>query len=83
MQLREKLSTWDGKSTAYLNDIYNVECSGSEFIDPLLELLDDDAVQSATSWLLKHASENGVSFKEGQVYELYDKVDILTTWQYI
>lgn len=81
MLLREKLSDWDGKTVSYLSDLFNAERPNPNFVDQLLELLSEDKLQSAVTWLLKYALENAVTLEAAQAYELLSKVDILTTWQ--
>lgn len=81
MLLREKIANWDGKTIAYLTDIYNLESSDPSFVNQLLELMGEKTLQSAATWLLKHALENRASIDEVQAYRFYDKMDVLTAWQ--
>lgn len=81
MHLREQLANWDGKSTLYLTNLYDVVKSEPVSINQLFGLLADVKVQAAATWLIKYALEDGSLIKQSLIYKLYDSVDELVTWQ--
>ena len=81
MNLKEQLSNWDGKSTDYLGNLYDLIKSDSTFVDQLFDVLAEENLQTAATWLVKHALENGVLLDQSQTYEFYSNADALATWQ--
>ncbi|WP_033068486.1 hypothetical protein [Thalassospira australica] len=53
------ISSWDGKSTVLLLDIYQAQAQSTDFANQLVDALQVPEAQQAATWLLKHHLEQG------------------------
>ncbi len=81
MTLRDDLQAWDGKSSEAIAEIYRNKASQSDFVDQLIQLCSDSALQKGASWLLKHHLESGGSLAPAQVESVIESLDTQTDWE--
>ena len=60
MELHERLERWDGKDVAFLEEVFDLHSHREDFArDALAELTAPARFQTAATWLLKRAFEEG------------------------
>ncbi len=80
--LSTKLSQWDRKHTDYLIEIYSLNKKDIDFINRVIEIYNDnEELEHATTWLLKHFIDNGNDLSPLQVTNIVDKLDKLKYWE--
>lgn len=81
MNLANRIATWDGKSSADIEAVYQSECHASGFIDNLIQLAEDPKLSRGSTWLLKHHTDQKGTFESAQVTRLYSICDRFNDWQ--
>lgn len=80
--MKEYLQHWDGKHIEYLIQWYADHVNDSSFVDSLIQLyVEDRATRKATSWLLKHHSDNQQVFNNSQKELILSIVEELEDWE--
>ena len=79
-ELKLVLSDWDNKHTDYLMTCYNSYCNATHFIPELIQLLSNEKLQKASSWLLKYHSEQS-QFTSLQIANIIVSTSVLQHWE--
>ncbi len=81
-QLQSQLLEWNQKQVQYLTNIYHENVNNEDFWEYILELfLEDNKLEFATTWLMKHHYDNGYSLQEKQIISIYQHADQVEFWQ--
>jgi len=82
MTLKADITAWDMKSRDVINDVYLRHCNDSDFVQVLVNLMQDVALQRAATWLLKHHIEQTrASINPAMVNEIYQNIDKVKHWE--
>ena len=85
MSLRSDIEQWDKKAVQPIARAYNAHASSPSFIDDLLSMLREPALEVGASWMLKHAIEAGdlvgESLEPEQLISLFRDANELTHWE--
>lgn len=83
MNISSQLNAWQGKSTDELLAIYHSYSDKSELTSALLGLIGElrGTEQTALTWLLKYAWQQGVAVLPGQADSIYSNLFNLRSWQ--
>ena len=81
IELKNALTSWDGKSSQDITEIYQQYHSHSSFSEALFSYLSDAKLQMAASWLIKHDLEQGGQVSHQQVSVLFQHIDQNADWQ--
>lgn len=80
-ELKQALSQWDGKSGDDIAAIYD-DCAGqAAFIETILALTRETALQAGATWLLKKHLENRNRLNEAQIRTLWSLAGGLDQWE--
>ena len=80
-KLRQRLETWDGKSTDELRIIYIEFFDSKRLPAGLVNLIEDRTLQSGATWLLKHHLETGATIREADRDQIYACLKGLRQWE--
>ncbi len=83
MDLRTRLSSWDGKSVTHLTETAAAFGERQDYVTSLIVLAADDKAPfpDAATWLLKRSMEQGIRLCSEQVSALVATLPALKTWQ--
>lgn len=82
MQECEKtLAAWDGRSTQVLVQLYQAMAAREDFLPALIQALQNEEMQRAASWLLKHSLEQGHRLSPAQIEQVYNAAPLLVDWE--
>lgn len=81
VDLKKQLQQWDGKSTEQLEAVYLSFSQEDGFLDFLIKLLNEDSVQVATTWLIKHYLQQGGKVSQQQSSRILDHCNADCHWQ--
>lgn len=80
--LEQELRAWDGRHTPALKDTYKAYATEDDFAADLIDLcLADVALQTASTWLLKHHLEHGGTIPTEKLNAYIRHADNLEGWE--
>ena len=79
--LTEELHSWDGKSTAVLQSIYERHCAEEDFVATTLARIADVNLQRAATWILKRHLELGNSVSAGECRSILGSLSVQQDWE--
>ena len=80
-ELFDILVEWDGKQTNYLKELYLEDAENEAFFEHLVKLtIQEEQVQIATTWLIKHHYDNKNNLPLDLIKQLLDNCDVLAHW---
>jgi hypothetical protein len=81
MQITQKITLWDGKSAAYLQELFDTHHSEPDFADQLIALSQTKAAEIAATWLLLAWLQAGQPFTPPQMAKICGALGQLQHWQ--
>lgn len=81
MSLQLAMRQWDGKSADDIAQIYQQYAEQNNFKHDCLVAIDDESLQVAATWLLKHAMEQGERLSEAECLSYYGLIGELKNWE--
>ena len=79
--LIDDLGSWDGKSAAVLQSIYERHSTDEDFVATILAHLRDANLQRAATWLLKRHLELGHSLPAGDCRSILGSLPVQQDWE--
>ena len=79
--LSEEIASWDGKSAAALQAIYERHCAQEDFVATILAHIADVELQRAATWLLKKHVETGNSLTAAGGRAIFDALSVQEHWE--
>ena len=80
MSLTRQLAGWDGKSSEDITKIYQSHSNEAGFIDEICNCLTDTNLQTAATWLIKHALEQNCTLTSEQQRLILTQVSSASNW---
>lgn len=80
MSLRAEIARWDGRSSADIEQVYQVHSNEPDFVDQLLATLSMQELQNGASWLLKAGLENQGELDSAQCKNFFQCLPLLEHW---
>lgn len=81
MSIRQKITSWDGRSRDGIAAIYDTHRTRPDFAEQLVQLLPDRAYQQGATWLLKAYVESGHQLARTQTKTIYASLPVLEHWE--
>ena len=79
--LYQAMAQWDGKSATDIEKVYQQFSQQGHIVEDCLDALDQQTLQLAATWLLKHAMEQDQLLSEAECLRYYQSITLLSTWQ--
>ena len=80
--LLSKLRLWDGVRVEYLKELYIANSSSIDFFDKLISIcVNEQDLQNAATWLIKHHYDNGQTIPEFLAERLLIGCKYLENWK--
>ena len=81
MNLSEEIGSWDGKSAAAPQSIYERHCCGERFVATILAYIVDVESQRVATWLLKKHLETGNSLTASACRSVLGALSVQEHWE--
>lgn len=81
MHLEQKIASWDGKSAADIQAIYDAHSAETHFSETIIALFRSGTLQKGATWLLKAWLEAGNTLAKHQIANIYQTLDQLENWE--
>lgn len=81
MSIRQDIAAWDRKSADYLGKVYARHANASMFVPEILGLMQEEALQVGTTWLLKRYLDEYGHLPPDVVDDVYASLPTAGHWE--
>lgn len=81
MALRKELSLWNGKCKTFIECIYSKYSVDRNFVESLIQFIENKQYQKGSSWLIKKWLESGNRLSLNHTNRLFDSLHDIDCWE--
>lgn len=81
MNIQQEIAAWDGSSAEKIGTVYRSFNQHEHFIETIIELIDNRALQKGATWFLKRWLESDNRLETSQIHTIYSTLNSLEHWE--